>query len=100
MKLLQIESSVLGEASASRQLSAAIVQAWARAMPGLEIVRRDLDADPIPHLDSRLLAAARPDLAALAAREPLGAGFEALKRLFPDLYRAAPALVASAQSSK
>src|ERR1700693_939748 len=67
MKLLQIESSVLGEASASRQLSAAIVQAWTRAMPGLEIVRRDLDADPIPHLDSRSLAAVRPDIAANAA---------------------------------
>jgi FMN-dependent NADH-azoreductase len=28
------------------------------------IIRRDLDADPIPHLDSRLLAAVRPDAAA------------------------------------
>jgi FMN-dependent NADH-azoreductase len=57
MKLLHIDSSILGEASASRELSAAIVQAVTRAMPGVEIIRRDLDADPIPHLDSRLLAA-------------------------------------------
>ncbi len=64
MKLLHIDSSILGEASASRQLSTAIVQALTRAMPGLEVVRRDLDADPIPHLDSRLLAAVRPDIAA------------------------------------
>jgi FMN-dependent NADH-azoreductase len=64
MKLLHIDSSILGEASASRELSAAIVTALSRAMPGLEIVRRDLDADPIPHLDSRLLAAVRPDIAA------------------------------------
>ena len=57
MKLLHIDSSILGEASASRELSAAIVQAVTRAMPGAEIIRRDLDADPIPHLDSGLLAA-------------------------------------------
>ena len=63
MKLLHIDSSVLGEASASRQLSAAIVKALTRAMPGTEVVRRDLDSDPIPHLDSRLLAAVRPDIA-------------------------------------
>jgi len=60
MKLLHIDSSILGEASASRELSAAIVTALTRAMPNLEIVRRDLDADPIPHLDGRLLAAIRP----------------------------------------
>src|SRR6266436_1016518 len=63
MKLLHIDSSILVEASASRQLSAAIVQALTRVMPDTEVVRRDLDADPIPHLDSRLLAAARPDIA-------------------------------------
>src|SRR5712691_5110955 len=57
MKLLHIDSSILGEASASRELSAAIVQAVNRAMPGAEIIRRDLVADPIPHLDSGLLAA-------------------------------------------
>ncbi len=66
MKLLHIDSSILGEASASRELSAAIVQAFSRSMPGLEVVRRDLDANPIPHLDSRLLAAVRPDIAANA----------------------------------
>ena len=66
MKLLHIDSSVLGEASASRELSAAIVKALTGAMPGVEVIRRDLDADPIPHLDSRLLAAVRPDIAANA----------------------------------
>ena len=61
MKLLHIDSSVSGEASVSRQLSAAIGTALTGALPELEIVRRDLDADPIPHLDSRLLPAIRPD---------------------------------------
>jgi FMN-dependent NADH-azoreductase len=60
MKLLHIDSSVTGEASASRQLSAAIVKAAADAIPGLEIIRRDLDANPLPHLDSALLTTIRP----------------------------------------
>ena len=60
MKLLHIDSSISGKGSASRQLSAAIVAELARAMPGLEVIRRDLDADPIPHLDSRRLPTVRP----------------------------------------
>ena len=60
MKLLHIDSSILREGSASRRLSAAIVAAFAQAAPDLEIVRRDLDVDPIPHLDSRRLPTVRP----------------------------------------
>src|SRR6267154_1900909 len=67
MRLLHIDSSILGEASASRELSAAIVKAVTSAVPGVEITRRDLDADPIPHLDSRSLAAVRPEIAGNAA---------------------------------
>ena len=69
MRLLHIDSSILGEASASRQLSAAVVRALTRAMPDLEIIRRDLDADPIPHLDSRSLAAVRRGIAGNAAHD-------------------------------
>jgi FMN-dependent NADH-azoreductase len=79
MKLLHIDSSILGEASASREISAAIVQAFSRSMPGLEVVRRDLDADPIPHLDSRLLAAVRPDIAADRATHTDDKGATALE---------------------
>jgi FMN-dependent NADH-azoreductase len=60
MKLLHIDSSILGEASASRRLSAAIVAGLAAAAPELEITRRDLDAEPIPYLDSRRLPTVRP----------------------------------------
>jgi len=70
MKLLHIDSSISGEASASRQLSAAIVTALTVAAPGLEIIRRDLDADPLPHLDSKLLPAIRPDPASDPATRP------------------------------
>jgi FMN-dependent NADH-azoreductase len=58
MKLLHIDSSISGEASASRQLSSAIAKALTRSIAGLEVVRRDLAADPLPHLDGSLLAAA------------------------------------------
>lgn len=60
MKLLHIDSSISGEGSASRQLSAAVVAALTRTNPDLEVVRRDLDVEPIPHLDSRLLPTVRP----------------------------------------
>jgi FMN-dependent NADH-azoreductase len=60
MNLLHIDSSIRGEASASRRLSAALVEAFAKAKTGLEIARRDLDAEPIPHLDSRRLPTVRP----------------------------------------
>ncbi len=62
MRLLHIDSSVLGEGSASRQISAALVAALSEAIPGLEVVRRDLEAAPIPHLSARLLPTIRPDL--------------------------------------
>ena len=67
MKLLHIDSSITGEGSASRRLSAAIVDELRRTVPGLEIVRRDLDSDPVPHLDSRLLPTIRPDAAGAGA---------------------------------
>jgi FMN-dependent NADH-azoreductase len=70
MKLLHIDSSITGEASASRQISQAIVEALTRADPSVAVVRRDLEADPLPHLDSRLLSTIRPDLAKPGAATP------------------------------
>ena len=57
MKLLHIDAGITGPGAASRQISAAIVENLVRANPRLEVVRRDLDAEPIPHLDSRNVAA-------------------------------------------
>lgn len=67
MKLLHIDSSISGAASASRQLSVAIVDELARSVAGVRVIRRDLESDPIPHLDSRLFAAAQPGSNADAA---------------------------------
>lgn len=68
MKLLHIDSSILGQHSASRELGAAIVARWQADVPGLEIAYRDLAADPIPHLDGNDLAKADPTAAARAER--------------------------------
>ena|SRR5579859_258952 len=62
MKLLHIDSSVSGESSASRQISAAIVNALSDTTPGLDVVRRDLEAAPLPHLSAKLLPTIRPDV--------------------------------------
>jgi FMN-dependent NADH-azoreductase len=76
MKLLHIDSSVLGPHSVSRQVSAAIVDRLGQATPSLDIVYRDLTLTPLAHLSGSHLAAAQgapapaelgPDLAASAA---------------------------------
>jgi FMN-dependent NADH-azoreductase len=66
MKLLHIDSSILGEHSASRTLGAAVVAARKAADPTLEVVYRDLAASPLPHLSGGSLAKADPAEAALA----------------------------------
>ncbi|MBH5386875.1 MULTISPECIES: FMN-dependent NADH-azoreductase [Bradyrhizobium] len=76
MKLLHIDSSVLGPHSVSRQVSAAIVDRLRQATPSLEVVYRDLTQTPLAHLSGSHLAAAQgapapaelaSDLAASAA---------------------------------
>lgn len=49
MKLLHIDSSVLGENSASRSLTAWIVGRLRAEHAGLEVTRRDLAAQTLPH---------------------------------------------------
>jgi FMN-dependent NADH-azoreductase len=70
MKLLHIDSSILGAGSVSRTLSAAIVAAQQAQHPGLQVSYRDLAAQPIGHLSGAHLAAGQgavPEDAALAA---------------------------------
>ncbi|MDQ0454364.1 FMN-dependent NADH-azoreductase [Rhizobium paknamense] len=57
MKLLHLDSSVLGPYSVSRDLSAAVVTKLSSAS-GVEVTYRDLAANPIPHLSGLTLAAA------------------------------------------
>ncbi|WP_058544389.1 FMN-dependent NADH-azoreductase [Pseudomonas fluorescens] len=58
MKLLHIDSSILGDNSASRQLSREVVQVWKAAEPGITVTYRDLAADAISHFSAQTLIAA------------------------------------------
>ncbi|WP_030130292.1 FMN-dependent NADH-azoreductase [Pseudomonas sp. QTF5] len=58
MKLLHIDSSILGDNSASRQLSGEVVKTWQAAEPGVVVTYRDLAADAISHFSATTLVAA------------------------------------------
>jgi FMN-dependent NADH-azoreductase len=60
MKILQIDSSALGTQSATRELTQAIVQRWLDEVADIELVRRDLDAHPLPHLTGAVLGKSDP----------------------------------------
>jgi FMN-dependent NADH-azoreductase len=74
MKLLHLDSSVLGPHSVSRQVSAAIVDRLRKATPGLDIVYRDLTLTPLAHLSGSHLAAGQGAPAEASLHEDLAAG--------------------------
>jgi FMN-dependent NADH-azoreductase len=74
MKLLHIDSSVLGPHSVSRQVSAAIVDRLRLETPGLDITYRDLSSTPLAHLSGSHLAAAQGAPAEAALAQDLAAG--------------------------
>ncbi|WP_342244513.1 FMN-dependent NADH-azoreductase [Pseudomonas sp. OTU5201] len=57
MKLLHLDSSILGDTSASRQLSRDVVAAWEAAEPNAQVTYRDLASDAISHLSALSLVA-------------------------------------------
>ena len=57
MKLLHLDSSILGDSSASRQLSRAVVDAWLVAEPEAQVSYRDLASDALSHLSAASLVA-------------------------------------------
>jgi FMN-dependent NADH-azoreductase len=61
--LLHVDSSIRGDASVSRKLSARASAAWRAAHPGGTVTYRDLGRDPLPHLDAAggLAASLPPD---------------------------------------
>ena len=74
MKLLHIDSSVLGPHSVSRQVSAAIVDRLRQETPGLDITYRDLSLTPLAHLSGSHLAAAQGAVPEAALQPDLAAG--------------------------
>jgi FMN-dependent NADH-azoreductase len=80
MRLLHIDSSILGAGSASRALSAEIVAVQRRRNPDIDVTYRDLAAQPLGHLSAAHLTAAQgasPEAATLLS--DLAAGQEALE---------------------
>ena len=83
MNLLHIDSSILGDYSVSRQLSAQIVARQKILHPELTVVARDLAADPALHLSPAHIAAfqgGQVSDAAIAA--DLGKGNSYLEEVF------------------
>jgi FMN-dependent NADH-azoreductase len=78
MKLLHIDSSVLGPHSVSRQVSAAIVRRLKTATPSLDVVYRDLTTAPLAHLSGPHLAAAQGAAPEAHLQQDLTAGQTAL----------------------
>lgn len=78
MKLLHLDSSILGENSASRAISAAIVSSLTSADPSITVTYRDLASDALPHLTTDILGAPEgtPELAEFLASDiiVIGAG--------------------------
>jgi FMN-dependent NADH-azoreductase len=73
MKLLHIDSSILGPGSVSRIVSAEIVETQRGQDPSLEVIYRDLANDPVGHLSGAHLAVAQ---GASADTETLGRDME------------------------
>lgn len=73
MNVLHIDSSILGQDSATRELSAAIVARLRHEAPQARVTYRDLAATPIPHLSAGSLAGAEAFLAATVMDEFLDA---------------------------
>ncbi|MFC7584839.1 FMN-dependent NADH-azoreductase [Nonomuraea antimicrobica] len=84
--LLHIDSSIQGDTSTSRRLTARAAAAWRAAHPGGTVTYRDLGSNPLPHLDH---------LGGLARRVPVeqhtpeqAASWTLTERLVEELKRA------------
>jgi FMN-dependent NADH-azoreductase len=64
MNLLHIDSSILGEGSASRSLTREVVARLKAAQPHLQVTYRDLTAEPLPHYSAASVAGSDPEQAA------------------------------------
>lgn len=76
IRILHLDSSILGQQSVSRELSAAVVERYRGRHPDAEVTYRDLAAAPLPHLSGAAFLAARtqqvPDDPAVRAEVALG----------------------------
>lgn len=80
MKLLHIDSSILGGNSVTRRLGRDVVDHWRRRYPGIEVTHRDLAVNPPGHLSAELLGARQssPEQHSPAQRAEVALGEELL----------------------
>lgn len=56
MKVLHLDSSILGNHSVSRELTQAVVDAYRNGGEQVDVIYRDLGTEPLPHISPDLLA--------------------------------------------
>jgi FMN-dependent NADH-azoreductase len=88
--LLHIDSSIQGERSISRRLTARAASRWIAAHPGGTVTYRDLGAHPLPHLDAD---DARARIVAPADQTPAQAASWGLAQELVDEIRAADTIL-------
>ncbi|MFF3376685.1 FMN-dependent NADH-azoreductase [Streptomyces sp. NPDC002680] len=90
--LLHLDSSLWPEsASASRSVTAAFRKAWQEQRPDGTVIYRDLDADPVPHLDTVTHSASLTDPAGHTPEQ--AAAFAARLELIAELESADAVLI-------
>lgn len=88
--LLHIDSSIQGERSISRRLSARAAERWRTAHPGGTVTYRDLGAEPIPHVDHQ---SALASMIPAEQRTPAQAASWALSEQLVEEVRAADTIL-------
>jgi FMN-dependent NADH-azoreductase len=86
MKLLHIDSSILGTHSATRELGAALVTTWRKRHPNIEVEYVDLAREPLGDLTGALIAAR--STAPVAASAELQLDIERSERALADFLAA------------
>jgi len=85
MKLLHIDSSILADHSASRQLSRSVVEAFSAVEAATQVIYRDLASEALTHFSAGTLAAAgTPEEGRDAAQQQEVASNEATLQEFLD----------------
>ncbi|MDP3253768.1 MAG: FMN-dependent NADH-azoreductase [Hydrogenophaga sp.] len=82
MKLLHIDSSITGDQSVSRDLTARTVAAWVATHPGTQVDYLDLAVDVVPHLSADALGFRTGQAASTEAQRRENALSEALVSQF------------------
>ena len=82
MKLLQIDSSILGAHSTSRALTKAVVDSYRAKAPGLQITHHDFGVAPLPHISPETLTLRGADASPLAYNPAFAPQQE---RAYPDV---------------